>query len=138
MDNNLNYSEINNKNLIKNNIDLINLLKNIKPLSFILYGSYAKNKQNINSDIDLMIVFKKKDICDNFNQLIITFKNNIHKIFKKKIDLVVMIYQKKLQYFEFNFDHDTNFIYNVFEDGYVLYGNNDKDLILESIKYGKF
>lgn len=136
---NYNQNQILNKNLIINNLSLLNILKNLKPLSFILYGSYSKNTQNKNSDIDLMIIFKKNIFSNkNFNNLMINLKKNISKIFNKNIDLIVMIYQNKLQYFENNYDNDTNFIYNVYNDAQIIYGKSDKDIILESYKYSKF
>ena len=49
-----------------------------------------------------------------------------------------MIHVHFLQYNENNYDIDTNFIYNVYNEAINIYGKNDKDLIIESIKFGKF
>jgi predicted nucleotidyltransferase len=131
-----------NKEQIKSNIELQQLLDKIKPLSFYLYGSFAKNKQNCNSDIDFMIIlknnFQKFNNIKNIDKIFICIKNNLLNIFKRNIDLVVMIHKNKLQYYENDFDPNTNFIYNVYNEGINIYGKNDNDLIIESIKYGKY
>ena len=128
-----------NKEQIKNNIDLQQLLDKIKPLSFYLYGSFAKNKQNCNSDIDFMIIFKNNlQKFKNIDKIFSNIKKYILNIFKRNIDLVVMVHKKKLQYFENDLDPNTNFIYNVYNEGINIYGKNDNDLIIESIKYGKY
>jgi len=128
---------------IKNNNNLIKLLTLIDPISVILYGSYSINKQTDNSDIDLLIIFKKNihtrypDIDNKIKNL----KRDIIKLFNKKVDIVFMINANKIQY-KYNFhqyvDNDTDFIFNIYEDAYVIYGKKDKDIILESIKYKKY
>ena len=128
-----------NQDLIKNNSSLIKLLKIINPIAFFLFGSFAKNQYHKDSDIDFLIIFKKNIYNNkNFSELIINLKKNISKIFNKKIDIVVMIHVHFLQYNENNYDIDTNFIYNVYNEAINIYGKNDKDLIIESIKFGKF
>lgn len=131
--------EILSKELIKKNKNLLNLMNKLNPVSLILYGSYSYNKQTVNSDIDLMIILKKnifsnKEIDDYF----IDLKKQISKIFNKSVDIVIMIKTNKIQYYEEFSDPDTNFILNVYNDAYYLYGINNKDNILESIKYKKF
>jgi predicted nucleotidyltransferase len=139
MKNLLKKNDLFNKEFIKSNEQLIKILDIIKPLSFILYGSFAKNKQNLNSDIDFLIIFKKNIFNNiNFNKIIYNLKKNISQIFNRNIDLVVMIHHNKLQYHESNYDPDTNFIYNIYHEGYYIYGKNEKDLIIESVKYAKF
>ncbi|MGD9275660.1 MAG: nucleotidyltransferase domain-containing protein [Candidatus Pacearchaeota archaeon] len=49
-----------------------------------LFGSYAKDSQKKDSDIDFLIEFKKIDF-DRYLYIL----NLLEKIFKKKIDLVI-------------------------------------------------
>ena len=50
---------------------------------FLLFGSYAKNEQTEDSDIDLLVSFKKP--IDMFE--FIDLEDYISNLFKKKIDL---------------------------------------------------
>lgn len=51
--------------------------------NFLLFGSYAKNLQTVDSDIDLLVNFKKPvDIFD-----FIDLQEYISNLFNKKIDL---------------------------------------------------
>jgi predicted nucleotidyltransferase len=129
---------------IKNNNKFIELIKLINPVSVILYGSYSINKQTNNSDIDLLFIFNK-NIINKYYDIdynIINLKKEIIKLFNKKVDIVLMINLNKIQYnFNYNnyyIDNDTDFIFNIYEDAYIIYGNKDKDIILESIKYKKY
>ncbi len=51
--------------------------------NFLLFGSYAKNKQTVDSDIDLLVNFKHP--IDMFD--FIDLQEYLSKIFSKKIDL---------------------------------------------------
>lgn len=51
--------------------------------NFLLFGSYAKNKQTMDSDIDLLVNFKQP--IDMFD--FIDLQEYLSKIFNKKIDL---------------------------------------------------
>jgi len=124
-----------NKELIKNNIDFIKELILLNPLLVILYGSYSLNKQNDNSDIDLLLIYKNNILNKNYN-----LNEKIIKIFNKKVDIVIMIKTNKNQYnIENNYiDNNINFVLNIYSDGYTIYGNINKDIILDSIIYKKF
>ncbi|MBR1754770.1 nucleotidyltransferase family protein [bacterium] len=50
---------------------------------FFLFGSYAKNLQNADSDIDLLVKFKKT--VDMFD--FIDLQDYLSRLFEKKIDL---------------------------------------------------
>ena len=71
---------------------------------------------------------------------------NLLKLFNKNLDIVVMIKTNKIQYkiydYEYNYNYDidynNNFISNIYGDLYIIYGDTNKDIILESIKYKKF
>jgi predicted nucleotidyltransferase len=137
-----------NREIIKNNVKFIELINLLNPISVILYGSYSVNKQTDNSDIDLLIIFNKNILNKyiNIDNFIIKFKKEIIRLFNKKVDIVVMIKINKINYIiddiyvnnDTYINNDTNFIYNVYADSYIIYGNKNKDIILESIKYKKF
>lgn len=58
-------------------------IKNCNVKSLILFGSYARDEQKENSDIDLLVEFSKYDI-DNHLKLL----NFLENKFNKKVDLV--------------------------------------------------
>ena len=126
---------------IKLNKKLIGLLEKIKPVSFIIFGSYANNKATKSSDIDFMIFFKKNQIYkNNFKKMIENFKIQLINIFQKNIDLIVMEITNKLKYDEHddNYNNCTNnFISNIIIEGINIYGNNFLNIIKESIIYLK-
>ena len=58
---------------------------------FFLFGSYAKNQQTSNSDIDLLVSFKQPIDMFDFMDL----EEYLEKIFNKKIDLGTLNSLKK-------------------------------------------
>jgi predicted nucleotidyltransferase len=58
-------------------------LKRYKVRSIGLFGSYVRNEQNENSDIDLLVEFEE-DTYSNFINLIFTLED----LFKKKVTVV--------------------------------------------------
>ncbi|MBS3093530.1 nucleotidyltransferase family protein [Candidatus Pacearchaeota archaeon] len=49
-----------------------------------LFGSYAKNKQHMQSDVDILVEFEKPTF-DNYTDLLLFLENTL----KKKVDLVI-------------------------------------------------
>lgn len=134
----------NNKKLtiedIKNNYKLYNLLNNYKPISVILYGSFAIGKNRTTSDIDLMIVWHKKNIPSL--EVLENIKKSIEEIFVTTVDLVNMIYMNKQITYVDDIEQeylckDYYYIVNVFNEGLIIYGNDDKNIILFSEKFVK-
>jgi len=136
----------NNKKLtaddIKNNVIFNNLLNNYKPISVILYGSLAIGKNRTTSDIDLMIVWQKKSIP--LLEVLENIKKSIEEIFDTTVDLVNMIYMNKQITFIDDIEKeqeyickDYYYIVNVFNEGIIIYGNKDKNIILFSEKFVK-
>ena len=70
---------------IKNELDKIKkiLIEDFNPLVIILYGSYARNSQNSESDIDIAIITEKTDSKTMFYE-----KQKIEIEISKDIDLV--------------------------------------------------
>jgi predicted nucleotidyltransferase len=134
---------------IKNNYKLYNLLNEYKPLSVILYGSLAIGKNRMTSDIDLMIIWNKKNIPSL--EVLENIKKSIEEIFVTTVDLVNMVYMnKQITYIDDieqeYLNKDYYYIVNVFNEGVIIYGdydnnenncNNDKNIILFSEKFVK-
>ena len=120
---------------IKNNVIFNNLLNEYSPLSVILYGSLAIGKNRTTSDIDLMIVWQKKSIPSL--EVLENIKKSIEKIFITTVDLVNMIYMNKQITFIDDIEQeqeylckDYYYIVNVYNEGVIIYGNDDKNIIL--------
>ena len=69
------------KNLINEHKSVLSEKYNAE--SFLLFGSYAKNEQTADSDIDLLVNFEKPVDMFKFMEL----QDYLSKIFDKKIDL---------------------------------------------------
>ena len=66
---------------IENNRDYLNKY-GVKKIG--LFGSFAKNKNNRKSDIDIVVKFKKNTFDDYMD-----LKFLLEKLFRKKVDLVI-------------------------------------------------
>lgn len=122
---------------IKNNNTFNNLLNEYRPLAVVLYGSLAIGKNRTTSDIDLMFIWQKKSIPSL--EVLQNIKKSIKEIFNTTVDLVNMVYVNKQITFidDMEQEHlckDYYYIVNVFNEGIVIYGNADKNIILFSEK----
>jgi predicted nucleotidyltransferase len=125
---------------IRSNNKLNNLLNEFRPLSVVLYGSLAIGKNRTTSDIDLMFIWQKKSIPSL--EVLQNIKKSIEEIFNTTVDLVNMVYVNKQITFidDMEQEHlftDYNYIINVFNEGVIIYGNEDKNVILFSEKFVK-
>jgi predicted nucleotidyltransferase len=125
---------------IRNNNKLNNLLNEFRPLSVVLYGSLAIGKNRTTSDIDLMIIWNKKNVPSL--EVLENIKKSIEEIFVTTVDLINMIYMnKQITYVD---DIEKEYVYkdyyyivNVFNEGVIIYGDVDKNVILFSEKFVK-
>ena len=112
-----------NKNLLKtdiiNNKFLQELLEKTKPYTVILYIS-SIIKSNINSDINLILLWKKNIFSMNINFLYGKMKNILYHN---------LCQDNKFKYSEIE-DNDKIFIENVYIDGVIIYGDKSIDNIL--------
>lgn len=69
------------KDIINSHREMLEQKYSVK--NFLLFGSYAKNLQTSNSDIDLLVSFEKP--IDMFD--FIDLQDYLASLFKKKIDL---------------------------------------------------
>ena len=82
------------------------LIEDFKPLAIILFGSYARNSQNKDSDIDIAIIAQNTDKKDIFYA-----KQNLEQIFMKDVDLVNLK----------DINISDGFRYEILMNGIVLY-----------------
>lgn len=114
------------------------VLEEYNPISVILFGSYSRGNYTINSDIDLMFIWKSNTFNKVEKPNLENIKKKIQEIFMKKVDIISMIYTpQRYHYFENDDDWDSIFVNNVYNDGIIIYGDSDKEKILKSIKYDK-
>lgn len=83
-----------------------NLLAEFKPLAIILFGSFARNSQNEDSDIDIAIVDKQAN-----KQQLFQMKQKLQELTKKDIDLINLA----------NVNISDGFRYEVLMNGTVIY-----------------
>jgi predicted nucleotidyltransferase len=122
---------------IKSNDMFNNLLNVYNPLSVILYGSLATGKNRTTSDIDLMFIWQNKSIPSL--EVLENIKKSIEEIFERKVDLVNMVYMNKQITFIDDIEQeylskDYYYIVNVYNESVIIYGNDDKNVILFSEK----
>lgn len=87
-------------------------------IAVYLYGSYARNKQKDDSDIDLAVLFT--DNIDNALSLRFAYEDQLSKILLKKIEIQ-----------ELNICR-IDFAYRVLQEGILIYsGNNNKRIQFE-------
>lgn len=95
------------------------LIKDFKPLAIILFGSYSRNTQNRDSDIDIAIIATNTEKKDIFYG-----KQNLENLIMKDIDLVNI--EDK--------DISDGIKYEILMNGIVLYCSNEYELELYKLK----
>lgn len=91
------------------------LIKDFNPLAIILFGSYARNTQNKESDIDIAIIARDVD-----KKIIFSEKQELENLVMKDIDLINLE----------NVDISEGFKYEILMNGVVLYCSNEYKLDL--------
>ena len=132
------------KNKNKNEHNILNLnniielilfvLIKYQPYSIYLYGSRARGTNKIDSDVDIMVFWKR----NNNNILKLSeIKNELEEILKIKVDLVNMIYINK---YLIEYDERNKCYYdNILTDAICIYNNINhlQNLLETSIKLNK-
>jgi predicted nucleotidyltransferase len=129
------YNSYNNKTLEEINKIVFDTLIKYKPYGIFIYGSRARKTNRSDSDIDLMIFWKKLLPTD---ESIKNIKNKLFNNIKLNIDMVNMFITNKCN--KFNNDTDKCYYNNVINDAISIYQftpNNISDLIDISIKLDK-
>ena len=80
------------------------LVKQTNPLAIILFGSYSRNTQNVDSDIDIAIKAEKLD-----RKMLFNLKQELEEITSKDIDLIDLD------------DISDSFRYEILMNGKLLY-----------------
>ena len=96
-----------------------------------LYGSTARQQNKEQSDVDILVIWKKR-----IPQSAVALKEKLEKIFSRKVDLVCMIYMKKLMYDFDKIDLTQNecFLENVHRDAVSIIGDKEDICFSRHIK----
>jgi len=101
--------------------EIIENLQKIKPLKIILFGSYAKDRYDEESDIDLIVILDTDIIPKNYNQkldLKVEVRDCIYDLSRKiPIDLVVYTNGE----FELIKKNRTSFYNEIENTGKIIY-----------------
>jgi predicted nucleotidyltransferase len=125
-----------------NNLDLNNLIQIIlyvltkyDPYAIYIYGSRARGTNRIDSDVDILVFWKRSN--KNINKLI-NIKEELILNLKIDVDFINMILINKFVT-EYN-EHNKCFYENILNDGICIFEqeNNDlSDLFEKSIKLNR-
>jgi predicted nucleotidyltransferase len=110
---------------IKNNI--VSTLKKYNPYAIYIYGSRAKKTNNINSDVDILVIW----LNEPFNLEFI--KNEIITNLKLKIDFVNLIYKKNLKKSKITDVRDECYYENIITEAINIYKNTSENIYLSDI-----
>ena len=118
------------RDLIIKNEKVTEIFEKYKPISSMLFGSYARNTHNSGSNINIIIIwnYKQKLIIETATEYI---KNELFKLFNKKIEIMSMILKKN------DYNNNSNYITNIYADSHIIYGDHQKDNIFNSMIYNK-
>ena len=101
------YPELNKEEVVKRLSENLEALKNRLHLSLVsLFGSYARENYTVASDIDLLVVYKGKEIKDAYN------------IIKKSFNIPHL---EPHVYTEAEFEEMADTVRKMIKDGVVLY-----------------
>jgi predicted nucleotidyltransferase len=111
-------------------VSQLEILKVYNPVAVFLFGSTAKGTNGVNSDLDIVFIWRKC-VPKNAPQI----KQQIVKMFGKKVDMINMIYNlnNRCDYPE----HTQCFIENMMTEGIKIIGSEDVRIIGTSELVGK-
>lgn len=100
--------------------DSLQFLKRYGLRSVFLYGSVARGTNRLDSDIDILIIWEKK-VSDNLEKI----KNEIMKLFNRKVDLVSLLYKGKITFNcdDNNISQSESFLSNIITECVPIFGN---------------
>lgn len=104
------------------------ILKEIKPprpLSIILFGSFAKGSPSADSDIDIMIVYPHQKNKELIAKELSEAEKKITSLFGNHLSVALF----KIEEFQRKLKKKDNFINEVIRTGKVIYGKNISELI---------
>ncbi len=100
-------------------------LRNLNVGKIILFGSWAKDNQSNNSDIDLLVVTRDNFVFESFAQKINTkrkYAKALHPL-RKFADIDLIVHTKPM--FEQFIQLDSGFKREIMNSGLVIYENNN-------------
>jgi predicted nucleotidyltransferase len=109
---------------MKNNtyIDqLIDVLKQADPYKIILFGSYAKETADENSDIDMLVILDNNDVSKNYDERLKKklYINRLVRHINYKIALDILVYSK--EEYKIIKNHGNYFIDEIENSGKIIY-----------------
>ena len=78
---------------------------------FLIFGSYAKNKQTKSSDIDIILISNEKDFEENLSNILSLLPLKIHALVFREEEFIRMKDSKK-----------SNVVQEAMENNIILYG----------------
>jgi len=110
-------------------IEKLQMLKTYTPHAVFLYGSTANGNNRADSDIDVLVIWKR-DIPED----ILKIKSELIMTFDRPVDLVNMIYAPRQKH---TYGASKLFVDNVHAEGIPVFPGNDKWDIYSSALIGK-
>lgn len=119
-------------------VEQLKYLQKYNPLDVFLVGSTARNQHRIDSDVDVMIIWRKSQWNDIITSDIDNYiRKELELLFNRKVDLASMIYQGKLTIdtdIESITHNNLLYVNNILPDAIPVIGNVG-DIVLS--KYGR-
>lgn len=106
--------------------ELIEIIKFVKPKEIWLFGSYAKNEESINSDIDIFVV--KKNIKKSTHKKLVKVRNGLNK-FTKKYGIEVDLFINSIEEINKKLNEQNAFYLSVFSDGKKIYSKEQEEFL---------
>ena len=101
--------------------EIVNSLKQIKPIKIILFGSYAKGEMNNDSDLDFIVIVDPELNPKTYDQKIelkVNVRKTITKI-SKKIPIDLLVYTRTE--YESLLNQNNSFIQQINKTGKIVY-----------------
>lgn len=108
------------------------MLQKYSPKCVFLYGSTARGTNKLNSDIDILIIWKNR-VPHNISEI----KDEIRSYFHKSVDMVSLIYRGKIMFYDDDQGRTESFLNNIITECILVLGNGDKTDIKLSEYIGK-
>jgi predicted nucleotidyltransferase len=100
---------------------LLEALKQADPYRIILFGSYAKDIADENSDIDMLVILDNNDVAKNYEERLKKklYINRLVRHINYKIALDILVYSK--EEYKIIKNHGNYFIDEIENSGRIIY-----------------
>jgi predicted nucleotidyltransferase len=104
---------------------ILSKIKPLRPLSIILFGSFAKGSASADSDIDVVIVYPNNTNKEKMVNALIDAEEKITLLFGNHLASTPL----KVEEFQDKLKREDKFIHEVIRTGKVIYGRSISELI---------